>query len=94
MNLTCIFFFTIYDFLLDNTFTIQFYFFVKKNNIFLKYKKEAFSTMIIYLDNCKFSRNLNLAIFLENFVLIWDLFNYAENDLFEIKLKIFKLIDL
>lgn len=82
------FFYAIYDFLLGNTLTIQFYFFIKKNTILLKYKRKAISTMIIYLDWSKFINKINLSLFLENFILIWDLLQYPEHEFLQLQKQI------
>lgn len=77
------FYFSIYHFLLNNSLSLEFYFFLKKNTILLKDKKEAQIVLLAYLHKKSFTIEYNkkkTSIFLENFVLIWDLLEY---DLFD-----------
>lgn len=77
------FHFSIYHFLLNNSLSLEFYFFLKQNNILLQDKKEAQIILLAYLSKESFAIEYNkkkTRIFLENFVLIWDLFEYDLSD--------------
>ncbi len=77
------FYLLIYDFLLDNPLSLQFYFFLKTNNVLIQDKKEAsiqleffLQTKSIYIEHNK-KKTINFA---EKFVLIWDLLEYNLSD--------------
>lgn len=73
------FYYSIYEFLLNTIFSLQFYFFLKKNNVVLQDRKKAISVLIGYLrrENFRIKRDRkNITKFLGNFVFIWDLFEY------------------
>ncbi len=77
------FYVSIYQFLLNNSFSLEFYFFLKKNSVLLKEKRKAQVVLISYLNResltIEYSRKETIK-FLENFVLIWDLFEYNLSD--------------
>lgn len=82
------FYYSIYQFLLNNTFSLQFYFFLKQNNILLQDRKKAIDILVGYLGResgtIMWDRK-NITKFLENFVLIWDLFEYNLSDYLTLK---------
>ena len=88
------FFLSMFYFLLNNNLAFQFYYFLKNNNIFLQYKKKAIVTIISELEEMQYCSDLNLDKFLENFILIWDLFGYKKSRYFELKKKINKPSDI
>jgi hypothetical protein len=82
------FYFSIYHFLLNNSFSLEFYFFLKQNNILLQDKKEAQIILMSYLskESCTIEYNKKkTSTFLENFVLIWDLLEYDLSDYISLK---------
>ena len=88
------FFLSIFYFLINNNLPFQFYYFLKNNTIFLQYKKKAIVTIIGELEEMQYSSHFNLDKFLENFVLIWDLFGYKKSQYFALKNKINKSSDI
>ena len=82
------FYFSIYDFLLNNPFSLQFYFFLKQNHVLLQHKKQASIAVMTYLTQecCTIQYNKKRSItFLEDFVLIWDLLEYDLSDYISLK---------
>lgn len=82
------FYFSIYDFLLTNSFSLQFYFFLKQNHVLLQHKKKASIAVMTYLSQkcCTIQYNKKQTItFLENFILIWDLLEYDLSDYLALK---------
>ena len=88
----------IYMFLLTNRFAIQFYYFLKNNKILLKNKRSN----LMILDGFLFSQrylfhahsDFEFSQFLENFILVWDLFEYPHEEFLQIKKDIKKRSDI
>ena len=90
-------YFSIYDFLLNNSFSLQFYFFLKQNHVLLQHRKEASIAVMTYLTQkcCTIQYNKKRSItFLENFVLIWDLLEYDVSDYILLKKQFTNEIEL
>ncbi len=84
-----------YNFLLTNNFALQYYFFLKKNNIFsLNDKLSNKFILISTLQDSKLLMNISIPQFLENLILIWDLLEYPENEYLQFQSKITKPGDL
>ena len=91
------FYFSIYDFLLNNSFSLQFYFFLKQNHVLLQYKKKASSAVMTYLSQkcstIQYNKKKTIT-FLENFILIWDLLEYDLSDYILLKKQSMNEIEL
>lgn len=64
------------------------------NFIFSRHKRESGILLIVNLGNLSCSGSLNLPHFFENFILIWDLLNYTEDEFLQLKAKIKKPADI
>lgn len=65
---------------------------MKKNSFFSKQKKRLLIILIVNLQ-C-LTPDLDLSLFLENFVLIWDLFHFPEHEFLQLQKQIKHIPDL
>ena len=86
----------IYTFLLKNRERLGLYFFLKKEKILLKDKRDSVVVLIHYLHTKRRSvlATTSVSEILENFLLIWDLLEYNVEEYVKLKEKALYLNDI